>query len=379
MKTLLTADPILQGQPFQVPLHDPVEIRLAVHARGMACQTPDAHYLVVVGLFKLLRDLTVLDFHHSRDAEGLVFYLAVRESRSVVRSYLNNTKKYHVLGDAWDLVLVDGSRVSTVLGDACIPPLSSEALHQLAFMHRRMGSRPLRFSRYFLTAALLPFGRERGYGSALMQAEDAKGRVHFYSVLQGLELLQRSFATLDFSGISSAQELHIIIGPLEKALQNISKIPRFFATLLYPTLLLACCYEQKVRLEDMVLSMKAFHGSDPLWRPLLGSREGVETATEWLFTTLLGMLHEQPGLLTDPDDLSLQLLATFEDLSTKQDMTLAQYRQVQQLAYLAWKGRGVDRDQLNQFFYRNHLVTDGVRDALVFLRLLSFMEEEETT
>ena len=110
-----------------------------------------------------------------------------------------------------------------------------------------------------------------------------------------------------------------------------------------------------MRLEDMVLSMKAFHGLDPLWRPLLGSREGGETATEWLFTTLLGMLHEQPGLLTDPDDLSLQLLATFEDLSTKQDMTLAQYRQVQQLAYLAWKGRGVDRDQLNQFFYRNHM------------------------
>lgn len=54
MNALLTADPLVDERPFSTSFSDPVRIRLAIHARGNACMLPDAHYLVVIGLFKLL-------------------------------------------------------------------------------------------------------------------------------------------------------------------------------------------------------------------------------------------------------------------------------------------------------------------------------------
>lgn len=366
MSALLTADPLVEERPFTIPFHDPVHIRLAIHARGEACTTPDAYYLVLIGLFKLLRDLSVLSFRHSLEKDGLVFSLSVRESRSVVRSYLSETKKFHVLGDAWDLVLIDGARVSTVAGDGRLtPPFSKEMLSALASAHRGMGSRPLRFSRYFLSSVLLPYTRRHTYGCARMDAEDSRGKVNFYHVIQGLELLQRSFSSLDFSNISSAHELHIVADPLAKALQQIGRTPDFFAETLFPALLLACLYEQKVPLSAM---------EEALTRLLPVSADSAH-GRRLLF--LRDLLASQPDALSDPDAFSLFLLARIDDESTKREISEEQYREVQQLADLAYREQGVDADQLNALFFVNHLVTEGVQAAIVLFSILSFMQEEE--
>lgn len=426
MTRLMMADPVVETRPFTVPLHDPVHIRLAIHARGEACHTKDAYYLVLVGLFKLLRDLTVLRFHHSWGKEGLVFSLAVRESRSVVRSYLAETKKFHVLGHAWDVVIIDGARVSTVPGDSRKSlPLTEEMLSALAATHRQMGSRPLRFSRYFISAALLPFTRKRSYGCARMNAEDSRGKVNFYLVTQGLELLQRSFSSLDFSGISSTHALHIVADPLAKALQQIGRTTDFFAQLLFPALLLACLYEQKVPLSGMEEAFARLY-PDPtegLWldaryraknfpgdfcgdevAPGIGIHPGNRFNTEigiepgdahfvgmrknggkhlediahgHHLLMLRQLLDIYPNALLDLDTFSLFLLARMEDESTKRAMSGEQYRELRQLADLARQEKGVDRDQLNQLFFANRLVTEGVEASIVLFSLLSYMQEEE--
>ncbi|WP_071705318.1 hypothetical protein [Murdochiella vaginalis] len=367
MSALLTADPLVEERPFTIPFHDPVHIRLAIHARGAACKTPDAYYLVLIGLFKLLRDLSVLSFRHSLEKDGLVFSLSVRESRSVVRSYLAETKKFHVLGDAWDLVLIDGARVSTVPGNGrTTPPLSAEMLHLLASQHRGMGSRPLRFSRYFLSSALLPYTRRCTYGCACMDAEDSRGKVNFYHVVQGLELLQRSFSSLDFSNISSTHELHIVADPLAKALQQIGRTPDFFAEELFPALLLACLYEQKVPLSAM---------EEALMRLSPASTEEGSHGQRLLW--LRDLLGTDPDALSDPDAFSLFLLAHIVDATTRREMSEEQYREVQQLADLAYQEKGVDAEALNALFFANHLVTEGVQAAITCFSLLSYMQEEE--
>ena len=365
MNALLTADPLVDERPFSISFSDPARIRLAIHARGNACMLPDAHYLVVIGLFKLLRELSVLSFRHSVEKAGLVFYLSVRESRGVVRRYLSEMKAFHILGDAWDIVLLDGAHVSTEPGDGrTMPPLSEEMLQSLAAMHRSMGSRPLRFSRYFLSAALLPYTRRRTYGCACLNAADSRGKVNFYSVIQGLELLQRSFSSLDFSSISSSQELRIVANPLSKALQNIGRTPDFLAELLFPAMLVACLYEQKVPLSAM---------EETLVRLLSGSTEGIHAKR---LLALRRLLSTYPDALSDLDSFSLFLLSRMDDETTKRNMSAEQYREIQQLADWARREKGVDRDQLNQLFFTNAIVSEGVQTAISLFSLLSYIQEE---
>lgn len=376
---------------------NPVRIRLGVYARGPALLSSDAHYLVVTGFIKLLHDLNVIRFSHSVGDDGLVFFLDVRESRSVVRSYLQNLKNFHVLGKAWDLVILDGTRVTAVHGDLRCSLLQAWDLHELARAHLIMGSRPLRFSRYFLYAALTPFARARGYGSALMHRDDAKGQTSFYHVLRGLDLIQRSLQSIDCSGISSLQELNTIARPLVRALESLGPQPGFLGELFYQTLFLATVYEQKTPADQLSERVKALAaGLDKAWKaapetepiaramgisgmrgmlragfsPLLELIEGDGSGAAW-------EVEWHDDLFTDLDDLSLLLFSRFADPHLLEEMNPLQLTQVQQLARLALHGQGVDRDQFNAFFYRNHLVADGVRDQIVLARLLAFLIGED--
>lgn len=364
---------------------DPVRIRLGIHADTAAVLTPDAHYLVVTGFFRLLRDLNVMRFTHAVSEDGLTFFLEVRESRSVVRSYLMNLKNYHVLGAAWDFVLLDGVHLTAVSGESRHALLNAFDLYEMAHAHLVMGSRPLRFSRYFLYAALRPFARVRGYGSTLMCREDAKGEVSFYHILRGLELIQRSFQSVDCSGIASLQEINTIARPLMRALEEIGAQHGFLGDLFYQTLFLATVYEQKTPVEQIPERVvKLTTGWEKEWKSSftpeterLASALGMSGMRGMLqkgFEPLLDVMDDAP--LDDLDDLSLLLLSRFTDTHLLQDMNPIQLIQVQKLAHLALQGEGVDRDQFNDLFDHNHLVADGVRDLIVLVQLLAFLEGE---
>ncbi len=371
MSTLVHEETLWSTQVFRVPAHDPVQIRLSIHAGAVDAQIPAAHYLVVTGFFKILHDLSVSHFRYEFGSEGLVFYVDVRESRNVVRGHLQNMKTFHVLGKAWDLVLVDGARVSVIASEGHVPKLSSVELEMMAWMHAQMGSRPLRFSRYFLYAALLPFARVRGYGSVLMGHEDSTGRVNFYHVLEGLELLQRSLQSIDVSGIRSREELHQVIKPLEHALDEIGRRDGFLRGMLIQVLVLAVVYEQKTT--DAQLKAKAQALSEGFNREAVGS--GMMAMLG--FEPLLDLLDVDPHLLQDTDDLSLYLLSRFRDPALSRVISLKQIDLLQELARVALEKGSVDREQLNQFFYQNQLVADGVRDWITILQLLSMIRQEE--
>lgn len=380
--TVLVSERMLEQPFFTMALHDPVQIRLSIHAHGPEAMQADAHYLVVTGFFKLLHDLNVVSYRHSVTEEGLVFFVDVRETRHVVKNYLQNMKSYHALGAAWDLVIVDRGRVSTIAGDQRTAPLDAFGLSSLAYAHTQMGSRPLRFSRYFLYAALRPFARVRGYGSALMYKKDSREQIGFYEVLQGLELLQRSFQSVDLSGISSWQEIRAMERPLQDALNRLGRKDHFLRGILLSSMLLATVYEQKlpqVAWEERIrmLASGIEKVTATAFQPVMqaDALAGFYALARVGFAPLLALLKEDRSL-EDLDDLSLYLFSAFEDTTTLADIAKPQLHQVQKLARLAYEGKGVDRQQLDMLFEQNQLVSDGVRDMIVILRLLAFMAEE---
>lgn len=189
-----------------------VLVRLQLATRDENRRYPEAYYLVTSGFYKILRELDVVAFRHSFGEKGLRFYLEVQGSFASVKAYLMNLKQWHVLGEAWDLVILDGIREYPVLGpeDRKLPLPTQDKLCNIAREHMRMGSRPLRFSRYLLYAALAPFGRRHCYGSCSMRYEDATGEADFTQYLQALEILTENFRRTDFSRVSSFSELRRI-------------------------------------------------------------------------------------------------------------------------------------------------------------------------
>lgn len=182
-----------------------VLIRLQLATRDENRRYPEAYYLVTSGFYKMLHELDVTAFRHSFGEKGLRFYMEVQGSFASVKAYLMNLKQWHALGEAWDLVILDGIREYPVLGPEDRKKLlpSRNELWNLARGHMRMGSRPLRFSRYLLYAALAPFGRRRCYGSCSMRYEDAAGEADFTQYLQALAVLTENFRRTDFSRIAS--------------------------------------------------------------------------------------------------------------------------------------------------------------------------------
>ena len=367
----------------------PVTIRVAVSSTALNKRTPTVHYLVTSCFFKLLNELTVLDYRHQYGSEGLSFYLDVLESRSAVKAYLQNLKNFHVLGVAWDLAILDGINSITQIRDSLNrEPLKGYELEAVARMHMGMGSRPLRFSRYFLYAALAPFGRDRCYGSCCMSYEDAKGDRNFFKVLQGLEILVRSFSSLDFSSINSLNELRTRGVPIEEALNQLAGRKGLLKGLLFHSLLLAVVYEQKApmdqipeRIQSLVKGIeKDFQRSVDSESLALFHRYGLGGAR------LLAMTGFQPLIdqalpywqrSRDLDDLSLFLLAKTFDTTTLADLALEDYNLFQRKAESLLDRPDADRDGLNREFYQRNVVTDGISDLISIVLLLDLLQTED--
>lgn len=363
-------------------LGESVFLRISVEGQPDSYRMPQADYLVVTGFFKLLRDLHVVNYVHQRGAEGLTFELEVGESRSVVRSHLQNMKEYHMLGPAWRLGLIEGGRFLPIKAPTDFGPLNREELADLVSAHLRMGSRPLRFSKYFLYAYLRPFSRRRGYGSCLMDRKDAKERVNFYQVLQAMDLLQRTFQSLDFSALSSAEEVFWPANPLENALNDRMQEGSYFHTILYTSLVLAALYERKLPFAELSAAIRSFAGPyrkkvlrpDSRLDPAIG--ETVYQILESGMEELIQLL-EEPGLLDDLDRTSLLLFCRMPDRVMEKELGPTSLGQLQQLARFAIQDPGPGRDQLDFFFLQNGLVMDSVQDGLALLQLLALLKEED--
>lgn len=363
----------------------PVTIRLAVHAASDQGRNPSAYYLVVTGFFKLLQDLDVISYRHTVTEEGLVFYLKVRESRNVVRSYLASLRKKHILASAWEIHLVESARYVAFPYDT--PLLTEQEIQSLTSLHISMGSRPLRFSKMFLYAALSAFGREHGYGSCVFDRADAREGTDFYTILQGMEILQHAFTDVDFSRASSLQQLREMAKPAEAALYRVGG-ERFFKEIFFQSMLLACAYEKKIPFDfvcpvigTMTQEMeKGFSGADfsdgceSYWSSGSDSiRKVVIQGFQPLVEIAVPFFQKQK----DSDDRTLFLMTQWEDTTTIADLTRARYRELQRVAEMALKSRAVDRKQFNELFYRNGLVCNGLQELYIVTEILLWMEREE--
>lgn len=374
--------------PFRLG-EDPVSLRLSVRVRGGDLRGLSAIYTVVVGLYKILGDLNVRSYRHSVDRQGLSFYLEVGESRAAVRAYLMGLKDYHFLGPSWQLALIEGTRLLPVWGQAGqVRPMTGEELDQLVQTHLRMGSRPLRFSRYFLYAALAPYTRLRGYGCALMDREDARGEDDFYWILQGLEMLTRSLASTDFSGLDHLEALRSRGRLLENALSDLGGRTGLLKGVLFQTLLFACLYQKKVAGAEWVEALRAlcqglekdFDG--PACSPGLEAHQdygvgGLRTLALEGFRPLFDSALPFYTMRKSLDDLSLFLLTQTVDTTTLTGLSLEAYATLQQLADQALFPGNQDREQFNAFFYENGLVTRGISDLITATLLLQLILEEE--
>lgn len=368
----------------------PVTIRLAIYSHAHNKRTPAIHYLVATGFFKILNELNVLDYHHQYGMDGLTFYIDVTESRSAVRAYLLNLKKFHALGHAWELSIIDGMHVTSLIQDGRDKePLKGYELESLARMHMNMGSRPLRFSRYFLYAALAPFGRSRSYGSCSMTFEDAKGNRHFYHVLQALVILVRAYSSLDFSSINSLHELRSRGLPIEDALSQIGSSTGLLKGLLFHSILIAATYEQKTAMDLIPEKIKSIvkglekDFSKDITSPstLFFSRYGIGGAR------MLALAGYKPIIdkalpfwqgAMDLDDLSLYLIAQTYDTTTLKDIDLLGYQNLQEQADRCLKDINLDRNSLNQAFYKLGMVTDGISDLISVVLLFDLIANEES-
>lgn len=375
--------------PYFVVDREPILIRLSANAGGVDALGLAGVYIVVDGFLRLLRDVDVKSYRHSLGHEGLVFFVEVSDSRSAIRAYLNNLKRFHFLGSAWNFTIIEGTRLTAITGDPLRSrPLTQNELEDLAMTHLSMGSRPLRFSRYFLYSALGPFARNRGYGTCLLDREDAKGRENFYYVLQGLDVLRRAFQSIDFSGISSLAELRSKGKVIQKALSDLSGMEGFMKGMLFQSLLLACVYEAKTPFEKIPEAIRDLcRGLDRDYDLGLPSRGvmayhrhgvgGIRSLAMAGFTPLIDQALPMYEIRQDLDDLSLFLLSNTVDTTTLADLSMAEYAGLQELARRALYPGDQDRAALDDFFYHNALVTNGIRDLIMTTQLLLLMKKEE--
>lgn len=368
----------------------PVTIRLAIFSNSHNKRTPAIHYLVTTGFFKILNELNVLDYHHQYGMDGLTYYIDVAESRSAVRAYLLNLKKFHALGQAWELSIIEGMHVSSPIQENRVEkPLKGYELESLARMHMNMGSRPLRYSRYFLYAALAPFGRSRSYGSCSMSFEDAKGNRNFFHVLQALEILVRSYSSLDFSSINSLQALRSRGIPIEDALNQVSSSEGMLRGLLFHSIILAAAYEQKTPMQQIPDKIKSIvKGMEKDFSKDLTSSSTYLLAQYGVGgARALALAGYEPIIdkalpfwqnSMDIDDLSLFLLGQTYDTTTLKDIDLLGYQNLQDQAEKCLADITLDRNSLNQAFYKLGLVTDGISDLISVVLLFDLIASEES-
>ncbi|MDY3052398.1 MAG: triphosphoribosyl-dephospho-CoA synthase [Ndongobacter sp.] len=381
---------VLEELSFLRAASGPVIIRLGIAASAADRCVPEVHYLVTTGFFKLLHDLDVTAFRHSYHREGLTFYIEADNPKSEVQEYLHGLKRWHILGHVWDFSLIEGMYLHRITVDSRRTEASAtaEELQQLCRMHMRMGSRPLRFSRYVLYAGLAPFGRKRSYGSCCMRCEDVRGEQYFSQALQGLDILTRSYRNIDFSSASSLEELRAIGKPIQDALDRVGAKQGTFKGLLFHTLFLAAAYEQKTPVRDIEkkISQLAFGIEKDFLRPETPEGNRLLHSRGICGARLMAMAGYQPILEKsipfwrashDFDDLTLFLLTQIFDTTTLRNTSLERYEYLQRLARRALTEGDINRDALDRQFTEEGLVTDACRDLISVTLLLDLILEEE--
>lgn len=341
--------------------HEPILIRLSICARWGESVEKSASYLLVIGFFKILNELDIISYRYDFDHRGLVFYIEVRESRSATKAYLDRLKNYHMLGRAWKFEIIDGRRVSLISSlSEDNRPIEASLLESMARVHMSMGSRPLRFSKYFLYAALIPYTRIRGYGCCIYNREDAKGRYDFYVVLQALEIMHRSLASLDFSDISSFEELNKRGNLIENAISEYSGKKGLLKGLLYKCLILATLYEKKISYDNVSGAITKLNKTQ-------------DKEIGFIQNKILSFYRTRDNI----DDLSLYILSLMEDSSLIEDIGSDIYKDIQKLASRAIFPGDVDRDSLNELFYSKGLSTRDVQNLISITIILDLLDKEE--
>lgn len=367
----------------------PVTIQVSILSDAYDLRTPEVHYLVTTAFFKILHELNVIDYNHHYGIGGLNYYVDVVESRSAVRAYLLNLKKYHVLGSAWEFAIIEDVNSRTIIREEKDEKrLNSFELYDLVRMHISMGSRPLRYSRAFLYAALAPFGRDRAYGSCSMNYEDARGERNFYYLIQAIEIIVRSLSSMDFSSISSLEELRAKGLPIEQTLDKLGKKKGLLKGLLFHSLVFASMYEKKVPEDKLVDRVKELVKGLENDFQKLGNSDGLRLYAQYRIGGARGMALSGYQFLfdlaipfwnesEDLDELSLYLLSKTVDTTTLANTSLENYQVLQEEAKKALHDEDYDRDQLNHYFYKKGLVSDGISDLISMVLLLNLILKED--
>lgn len=387
----LLIEPRLRPRPEETffPSDDEVRIRLGVSMAPGDLRFPEAYYLAATGFYKLREDLEVRSFRASLTELGLVFFLRVSGSPAAIKAYLRNLKRWHALGNAWSFTLIDGMHLIDIDADplrgAAAP--SRAELEELCETHMQMGSRPLRFSKYLLYAALAPFGRKHTFGACGMDSPSADGLYDFHDVLIALEIIMRSYRGIDLSRAKSLSDLRAVGRPLESALEaEDGRIP--LRGMLFHSLFFAACYEQKTRPEayvERIASLAAGLEKDFL-RP--GESGGLALFRRYGIggSRMLAMLGYEPifkeGLdvwrrSRDMDLLSLYLLSQTYDTTALCRMTLEEYRELRDMTGEGGVSPERLAEEIDGRFVERKASARGISDLVSLILLVDRILREE--
>lgn len=364
---------------------------IRVQASGVSAdkRKPCFSYLVTLAFHQIIQDLDVVYFTHSYSSNGLSFFLYVEQPKETVRTYLVKLKRWHIASDAWHIYLIDGSNEYEIFSEFTqrgAEP-TEQQLRDMAKMHMRMGSRPLRFSKYATYAVLTQLGRTRSYGCVGMSHNGSHEDMSFKTFLIALQSMARSYRTSDFSSVSSFEELRRKGQEMEAELLFTTGGIKVLNGFLFLSTYLAACYEQKIPFA--ALSQKTMQLSKGLekdyardWETpgLRAYREhGVRGVRDVPITGFEELIHHALRRYQqnqDLDDLTLYLMSTTIDTTMLNRSNIAVCEDVQKRAQECLYGN-VDRDELDRYFTMEKLTSGGIADLVATTILLHLIEEEE--
>lgn len=353
-----------------------VILRLSTLAEKDRTRSPEATYLVVVGLFQLLRSLPVLSFQPKRGREGLVLFVEIALDRPQLHAYLLNLKRFHFCGPAWSFAFVDSDRVETPIAPVHPEPrLQAQDLHHLAFTHCFMGSRPRRFSRMALYSLLFPLCRPHSFGGRSLWVSPALKNRDLYWLLQGLERLEKLLASRDFSSLSSLQQLLFQWRQLQGKFTDLSLTGDFYA-LLFPLLLLKLAYEHKQSMESLPGFLRKL--LMPLGReeaPRFSAPSTLEASVLEGFASLIARFLPFSSDRDWTEETSLGLLLHYPDPGLKKVLLPDQYRQFSRLLRVILEKK-LQMDPVNDLFRAYGWKTEENCPLLACTVLLGLMDQE---
>lgn len=380
----------------------PLVVRLSLNARDSEDYPLEGAYLLVTGLYKLLEDLDVIAFRHGLLNGKLFFFLEMNESIHALKDYLQQTLRWHILGQVWKLAILDSDfPESPLIIYSGQELLDGEEMSKLAHIHMEMGSRPLRFSRYFLYSSLAPYLRTVGLGCPLLDQADSRGEGNFYQALRGFKIIQDFFSSQDFSATKDLDDLRLLAEPCQKALDQVTTRSSFMEGLLFNSLVLAMAYEKKLPSHFLQSFLKSL-----AWP--LGRQVDAKQADFWANGGMRGLALDGYGFLlndclplwqdlrkgaqfsmnfyfeTAPirfalNDLGYYIFRQVRDPKAYPSLGPRGYERARAMALKAIQGGQAEGDDLDRFLRKKGVTAYGVGDLISMTLLLEklILEEKE--